>query len=188
MDSRQLREAMTGDDGAGVIDKMNETISNQYKLLKQKLKLPDNGSDEGSVEGSGLVKDPMRRALQFMSLSRSGGAGSDGTGSDAAQPRNDASSDGNSHRGGGGGSRSGGGGRAGSKVAGRNGKGSSEHAGAGMDAATLHKLKKKQVLSCVRLVCFWWCVRRGHHTDALCSTAHAHAHTSSRICRRPRTW
>ena len=84
MDARLLREAVNGDEGAGVIDKVNETISTQYKLLKQKLKIPDDGSEEGSVEGSGLVKDQMRRALQFMSLSR-GGAGSDGTGSEAAQ-------------------------------------------------------------------------------------------------------
>jgi hypothetical protein len=149
MDARLLREAVNGDDGAGVIDKVNETISTQYKLLKQKLKIPDDGSEEGSVEGSGLVKDQMRRALQFMSLSR-GGAGSDGTGSEAAHARNDASSDGNSYKGGGGGSRSGGGGGGGgggrTKAAGLTAKGSNdEHAASVMNTDTLRKLKKKQV-------------------------------------------
>jgi hypothetical protein len=172
MDARLLREAVNGDEGAGVIDKVNETISTQYKLLKQKLKIPDDGSEEGSVEGSGLVKDQMRRALQFMSLSR-GGAGSDGTGSEAAHTRNDASSDGNSYKGGGGGSRSGGrsggggGGGGRTKAAGLTGKGSNdEHAasaasraasaasaGSGMDVDTLRKLKKKQV--CCMLLFFF---------------------------------
>jgi hypothetical protein len=145
MDARLLREAVNGDEGAGVIDKVNETISTQYKLLKQKLKIPDDGSEEGSVEGSGLVKDQMRRALQFMSLSR-GGAGSDGTGSEAAHTRNDASSDGNSYKGGGGGSRSGGGGGGRTKAAGLTAKGSNdEHSASVMDTDTLRKLKKKQV-------------------------------------------
>ena len=128
---------------------MNETISNHYKLLKHKLKIPDDNSEEGWMiiyisfflslflsltlsperraalarppsqkkkvrnssslqkknaqyvpqiffsfsltfflfpagsDGSGLVNNSMRRALQFMSLGGRGGGGSDGAASDS---------------------------------------------------------------------------------------------------------
>ena len=166
MDPKIVRQAIAnGDDGAGVMDKMNETLSNHFRLLKQKLKIPDDASEEGgggSENGSGLVKDQMRRALQFMSLGK--GGGSDG-GSENGAGRGGGvgggvgvglnySSDGNSNRGGGGMHSS----REGRGGGGVNGKSSSVKekqrgggAGAGMDAATLNKLKKRQAKELVIL-------------------------------------
>jgi hypothetical protein len=166
VDPRLLRETINGEDASGVMDKMNETISNQYKLLKQKLKLPDDASDEGGAagsEGSAMVKDHMRRALHFMTLGRN--TGSEGAGSDG---RYDNSSEANSQRGSAVDAvRSERRPAASGKPYGSD-KGAKVGADARMDAATLHKLKKRQVLLglthsllvSVSCTCFWSACRQ----------------------------
>lgn len=144
VDARLVRETVNGEDASGVMDKMNETISNQYKLLKQKLKLPDDASDEGGAagsDGSAMVKDHMRRALHFMTLGRktgSEGAGSDGrydNSSEATSQPGCAVDAGRSQRR-----------QAASGKPHGAGKGAKLGTDARMDPATLHKLKKRQVL------------------------------------------
>jgi hypothetical protein len=133
---------------------MNETISSHYKLLKQKLKLPDEACEERGAgsEGGAMVKEQMRRALHFMTLGPLGrNAGSDGGGSEG---RYEHSSHANSQRGGGGSLGGGserrqGGGHGGFSSAPSSSLGSDKPAPApgeaGLDAAALHKLKKRQV-------------------------------------------
>ena len=156
LDGRGLREAAGAEDGAGVMDKMNETISSHYKLLKHKLKLPEEAGEEGGAgcEGGAMVpvKEQMRRALHFMTLGRK--AGSDGGGSEGRYEHSH-SSQANSQRGGGG--SLGGGGSERRQGGGHGGFASAPPSSlasrkparapgeAGLDAAALHKLKKRQV-------------------------------------------
>ena len=157
MDGRLLREAMAGEDARGVVEKaekkMSETmstISNQYKLLKQRLKMPDDSSDDvvgagvgggsenGGVASAGLVSGQMRRALSFMR--RNGSEGKGGGGSDSDSRRSEEKRGGGVSR-----SEEGGG-------AWREGRGMGAEGAAGeMNAATLQRLKKLQARDLVSL-------------------------------------